>query len=270
MKKPEHMWYWHEAVTSVARHMPGVPIVVIDDHSDPELCAATQPAEVLAGRLVGDFSVVCSRLDPGVGELLPYLYLSGTRRFRCALVLHDSMFLQAPPRIDRLVAPGFRILWHFDGMPRYLHEGHGDTMALLDAAVDPERLPRIKRLYARNLAWVGCFGTAMVITQEALDLLNGCGAGGKLFERLAPLIKSRDQRSALERILPLLLADLAYCGASGPNVECADGCGRAADFHGLWGNIIDHPGAFRVSFRDHAARPAELSGLDAVKVWSTR
>ena len=248
MKAPQHIWYWYINVTRIRSIYPSLPIIIIDDYSKEEYRLLCKPVEVSVSKL----NVINSELPPGRGELLPFYYLHKYKYFDNALIIHDSMFIHH--RIDnvKLQYPGFQFLWHFDSSFR--HEE--PTQYLIDnMGLSKDVYHDINALYTCGDKWVGCFGTAMIITQSALDMLEN---RFKAFSRLAELVDTRDKRSGLERVIPFML--MMICGKQSGD-----------DYRGLYGNIMsNHPMSFRLSFDMYCENKKNLEQLPVVKVWSKR
>ena len=249
MKSPHHIWYWYTNVIHIRQVYPHTPIVIIDDHSKEEYRLLCRSVEMSVPKL----SVIKSDLPPGRGELLPFYYLHKYKYFDKALLIHDSMFLQHNIDNDiHLQYPGFQFLWHFKST--YRHEE--PTQYLIDnMKFSPDVYKDINDLYSSDSRWVGCFGTAMVITHSALNMLE---SRFNAFSRLSELVDTRDKRSGLERVIPFML--MMICGKQ-----------KGTDYYGMYGDIMsNHPMSFRLSFDVYCQHKKELDKLPIVKVWSNR
>eukprot|EP00798_Chlamydomonas_sp_ICE-L_P032095 gene32095-biopygen9570 len=167
---------------------------IVDDHSDPDMRAACIPIEGTIPHL----TVIESDLQAGAGEILPLYYMFTKRLFETALAIHDAMFLNQPiPESIALHTPGFRFLWHFSSNFRH-EEATMQTMGALSSETQEE----IMRVYNNGGEWLGCFGTAMYVTLDALDSLETRFSG---ITKLAATVNTRSMRSGLERVIPLML-----------------------------------------------------------------
>lgn len=228
--------YWKECYRCIRRWYPQAPVMIVDDSSSEWL-----QEDLMMTRC----TVVYDRENPGRGELLPYLYFHRLKPFRRAIIVHDSVFLQAPLKIGE--AEGIQFLWsiphHFDYS--ILQEIRG----LIDALPSSVR-EEVHELYGRKDKWCGAFGVMSVVSWE---LLNEIVERYDLFRRWLPLLQKRDDRSALERVLGLVFYHHA-----------ANGSPVAASLHG---DILKYI-HWGVSFTDWLKGGYEQ--YPVMKVWSGR
>ena len=214
MRDEESAVYWIECVYCIRRWYPApIPIVVIDDGSLPEyLARPTAPVQPW----MEDVRIDTIPDFPGRGELLPYYYLyhqipqwsggklpptlqwSGgklppTPQWETAVVMHDSLFLQAPLPIDSASIDTICPLFEFD------HQWDEDraTTALLSHVPDPDHRDTLLRTYHAKHTWKGCFGMMSVVRRAFLVALQD---KYNLFA-LMPHIRTRGDRCRMERIL---------------------------------------------------------------------
>jgi len=238
VRSPEHDKLWQHCVAQI-RRFHSDPIVIIDDHSTLEYLSEID---------CENLTIVPSREPPGRGELLPYYYLCKERWFSKAMILHDSMFLQA--NITHLLSSErpFQFLWHFQ---QHAFDDVTEEGQLLSAMENNEQLFALHRAKSN---WHGCFGTAMVID---LDFLCALEAKHK-WSRVLPLLVSRGLRSGLERVMAVL------CIANYERLEDVS----------LFGGIFSYPWAFRLRLPEYASLTEEERSTRfkcaILKVWSGR
>lgn len=253
MKKPVHMWYWHTCVHRIRAVHPTMPVVIVDDHSDPDMRAACIPIEGTIPHL----TVIESDLQAGAGEILPLYYMFTKRLFETALVIHDAMFLNQPiPESIALHTPGFRFLWHFSSNFRH-EEATMQTMGALSSETQKE----IMRVYNNGGEWLGCFGTAMYVTLDALDSIETRFSG---ITKLAATVNTRSMRSGLERVIPLMLMIINDDKSSTTGVysKCE---------YSVFGDIfLNHPMPFKLTFENYMQNTGTFKNRPVVKVWSER
>jgi hypothetical protein len=189
-------FYWLEAIRCIRRLHPDVPVVVIDDNSDPRFVRNDlKPKNCL---------IVMSEF-PGCGEMLGYYYYWRHKWFETAVVIHDSVFIQE--KIDYVAEckGGVRFIWHietkvFDDVP-------------LEEAYLKKTANQYSALYEEKDMWKGCFGVMAVVRHDFLEKI-------RIFFDLVPHVSNRRQRSAMERVFavicfyhnPLLLQDPSVMG----------------------------------------------------------
>lgn len=253
----QHARIWLECLRCIRLHDPRAPVVIIDDHSDPQLVPSDVDARVMAEDALT--TIVRSKYGPGRAELLPYLYLHSDRPFEKAVVLHDSMFLQSPTAdlIDSVADVAF--LWDFG--PRR-HDWDAMRGLVLDTPLG--HADELMALANDDCAWTGCFGTASVITWDFLDRIEKTYG---MLSRLEPLVVSRRERCELERVFALCCIHAR--GGSLPPV--------------LYGSIFKHPFCFVLSMDiynilctralvmcDGSIVALNPQVTQVVKVWNTR
>ena len=168
--------YWIECYRCIRKIYPDTPIVIIDDASIMEY--------------VTDFPVVNCRIvtsrHPGRGELLPYVYLQEERWFELSVVLHDSVFINAPIPVDDVHTVSF--LWDFTPCEHHMHAINKLITLIPDNAY-------LWDTYCSD-DWFGCFGAMSVIRLEFLSKLP--------LSSLVDHILCREDRCGFERVFALL------------------------------------------------------------------
>lgn len=171
--------YWIRCYKSIRRFYPKNTIVIIDDNSDyyfvtPEILTNT---------------IIIQSEYPGRGELLPYYYYSRNRWFDTAVIIHDSVFINASINLN---VDKYKFFWYF------LH--HWDTDQICIQLLQVFENSEIIKFY-KNKKWLGCFGAMTIITHNYLSFINNIYD----FSLLLPVIKTRDDRKNFERIIACLL-----------------------------------------------------------------
>lgn len=184
--------YWKECHRCIRLHHPDAFIMIIDDHSDPAILARdiTPPLYKTI--------IIPSEWEPGVGEILAFYYYHrhGKSLFSRAVMLHDSVFLQAPIPED-----GKRVcfLWHFD--EHYWDDNALEVRLIQQMRTDPpDRIEDLLFFYFEKTKWIGCFGVQCVIDSSYLDTIV---QKYNIFNMI-PFLHTRQDRSCLERVMGCL------------------------------------------------------------------
>jgi hypothetical protein len=229
VRSKDHDLLWQECYDHIRKLYPN-PILIIDDNSNPSFLTQDKPLE--------NVTIVKSEY-PGAGELLPYYYFLQLNPFERAIILHDSMFIKRPIEIP--TGQQIRFLWHFE--THVWDDKKTETDYLKQLSTNPDLIS-----FYESKKWYGCFGVASVVSHDYVKMLD---QKYNLFI-LKDLIKTRDQRSSLERVM----AVIAFFE-------------RSVDLHNCsyYGNIFHFPRAFRVNYQQYKASPFEQP---MIKVWSGR
>jgi hypothetical protein len=182
---------------------PTVPVVIIDDNSNPTYVHATHPhTNVL--------TIVSSEYPPQRGELLPLLYFvrHGHQWFDAAIVIHDSVFFHAPLRIQSLLNShhvSAMPLWHFPADKQEL-QPLSKLMRVLPPWVRHQLHSTWQEAQTLNHAfhpqWVGCFGVQCFVRHSWLTRV------WKQYQldALTAAVSCRPDRCALERLWGCILS----------------------------------------------------------------
>jgi hypothetical protein len=173
--------YWKHSYDCVRRFYPKAPIMIIDDNSIQE---HVDTAKVLENTTIQQSEF------PGRGEFLPYYYFLKLKPFDIAIILHDSVFINA--RINFSVSK-FCALWDFE----HTWDQIEDESRLIQVFEDEA----LTSFHKNKDAWKGCFGGMSIITHEHLSQVNAKHDIGKLI----PLILTRYNRCSFERVIACLL-----------------------------------------------------------------
>lgn len=193
VKSEQTNCYWNRSLCLLAKLYPDIPVIIIDDNSDPSFIH-----EHPHGHL--RYTVISSPWK-GRGELLPYCLLLSYKWFDYAVIIHDSVFIHRPIQFSRLVQQQIPVipLWHF--MPD--QENIGNIHRLCNACLQSNQL--IERMTNDPTStmsvvpkpWNGCFGGQSFISLSFLETLE---RKYKL-TNLLTVVKTRPDRCSLERVL---------------------------------------------------------------------
>lgn len=219
--------YWIKCCTCIRNIYPDMPIVIIDDGSNPEYLTPVtfSDCEVIQSEFIGR------------GELLPYYYLVTRKLFAKAMILHDSVFIQAP--VDFASVRNVRFLWDFPMQDGQLFDETADLMS--------RHLQWIMPHHQYTTAYRGCFGVQSIISY---DFLRALVQTYPLFSLLES-VNTRRLRMALERIF-------AICCYDSTQVDPP-----------LCGDILQQPFPWGYTFSEYC-RESTYSTCTLVKVWTGR
>ena len=128
---------------------------------------------------------------PGRGELLPYYYYSKYEWFKTALIIHDSVFINA--HLD-LNVDCYRRIWEFE----HTWDKPTNELILINALSNNGD---VLDIYSKKDEWKGCFGAMTVITYACVKNLDR----KYRFSNLVELVKTREMRMAFERVIACML-----------------------------------------------------------------
>jgi hypothetical protein len=172
--------YWTQCYDSIRKYYPENKILIIDDNSNYEFIKYKKLYKTL----------IINSEYPKRGELLPYYYYLQNKLFDTAVIIHDSVFINA--YVD-LSVDEYKILWHFD----HFWDRLEDERKIISIFGDPE----LNLFYENKDLWVGCFGGMSIITHDYLSDINNKYDISKLLD----CILNRDDRCCFERVIACLL-----------------------------------------------------------------
>lgn len=176
--------YWIHCYDCIRTHYPEVPILIIDDDSNYEF---------ITEKLLYKTIIINSEY-PKRGELLPYYYYLHNKLFDVAIILHDSVFINAD--IIQLHMPhmhGYKLIWEFEHQWDQIE----DETNMIKLFNDEDLLS----FYENKDLWKGCFGGMSIITHDYLVDINNKYDISKLLN----CILNRHNRSSFERVIACLL-----------------------------------------------------------------
>lgn len=179
--------YWKECYHRIRQCHPDAPILIVDDSSDRTFLSEDIPTV--------HCTTVYDTEHKSRGELLPYYYFHSLHPFDCAIILHDSVFLQHEMN-GLLDTEDIRFLWTF----RHIFD-YDILPQITTLYTELDDCENLARLYENKNKWHGCFGGMSIIRWTFMDKIV---VRHQIFDRWLPLITCRDMRSALERAFALV------------------------------------------------------------------
>jgi hypothetical protein len=177
--------YWQHCYDCIRIYYPEYPILIIDDNSNYEF---------ITEKLLYKTTIINSEY-PKRGELLPYYYYLHNKLFDTAIILHDSVFINADiiNMHMQLYTDKYKLIWEFEH-----HWDHiEDETNMIKLFNDEDLL----HFYENKDLWKGCFGGMSIITHDYLVYINNKYDISKLLD----CILNRHNRSSFERVIACLL-----------------------------------------------------------------
>jgi len=171
---------WQECYKCIRKFYDN-PIVIIDDNSDSKFLTTLEMTNV---------TIIQSEY-PKRGELLPYYYFLKEAWFDTAVILHDSVFIQAPIKFNK---PN-RYLWHF------ISHQSDNTRGELECIRKLENHGPLLNFYNSKDKWNGCFGVMSIITYKMIHEIN---MKYNVFILLDTIV-TRSGRMMIERVFAVIL-----------------------------------------------------------------
>ena len=173
--------YWIECYNKIRLYYPNEKIIIIDDNSDYKFITKKELHN----------TIIIQSQFPKRGELLPYYYYLKNKLFDSAVILHDSIFINK--KFDTNVDK-YKFMWEFE---HNWNDEKNETKLIYELKNKEELL----NIYKNKNLWKGCFGAMSIITYDYLNFLNHKYD----FSKLLPVIISRDDRKAFERVFSIML-----------------------------------------------------------------
>lgn len=239
--------YWVECCARIRRFYPEVPIVIIDDNSNPAyIDSATEEAMYKC--------TIVRTIFHKRGELLPYYYYTLHNWFEVALIIHDSVFINSYIDFEshmkyKLPKYGCMFLWHFN----FLYDNRYNETAIME---NLQNAPDLLEIYNDSASWRGCFGVMSLIRRDFLMEMEQTYA----FSGLLSHITSRPARMALERAFACMVFDLQNKKNNNINPHNISILGCIHDYC-KWGYSYS---AYMQNINNYAAV------LPIIKIWSGR
>lgn len=227
--------YWKENIIQIRKFYPTNIIMIVDDNSD------VQYLNNNGVNLMNCF-IIQSEYEKR-GELLGYYYFYKYKLFNKAVILHDSVFIQK--YIDFGEVEKVKFLWTF----QHKFNIPENEKIFIHTLNNNSELFEIHRDLNR---WSGSFGVMSIIEHDFLKNLQDKYS----FFNLIEFIKTREERSCLERVFGLL------CFAENPNLLNMNNCSLFGDIHKYmrWG----------LSFQNYLEYKQQYSHFPIIKVWTGR
>lgn len=172
--------YWIHCYDCIRTYYPENSIVIIDDNSKQEYITEKDLHK----------TIVVQSEYPGRGELLPYYYYAQHKWFDCAVILHDSVFINSPIHFN---VKKYKFLWEF--------EHHWDQIEDETNMIKQFNNLDLLAFYENKKLWKGCFGCMSIIKHDYLSEVNRSYPLSKLL----PLVTTRFNRCSFERVIACLL-----------------------------------------------------------------
>ena len=203
---------WQECIRAIRRFYPTDPILIIDDHSNPEFLStiADYPRENILN--------ISSEFEPGCGEMLAYYYFYKMKIADTAIILHDSFFLQAPIPDLQYYRQTSNFTTKFLLSFSRFHEDFNKEIAWIQKLKNPESLVWWYR--QRDLCRYGCQGIQSIISHRFLTELQEKHHVLDLVDQ----ITNRVDRMCMERVWA------AVCLYHSPNLLDPDQVAVYGDF----------------------------------------
>jgi hypothetical protein len=248
MNSNTSMEYWWTCYQSIRNLYPHEPIVIIDDHSNPQYLQ--HPTNMLRQANLSNTRIEYS--DRVLrGELLAYVYFQSEAYFDKAVILHDSVFLQSRLPIEEVETA--RFLWHF--------KHTWDTPEKEREILEDVGNPAVVDLHRQQSEWHGCFGVMSIITLKAImniDIQYNFFTNASLLER----IQTREDRMCVERVFAVLLTHLYP--------ELRDTPSLFGDIHEYYKDLIVHPCSYKYHEYLQDKRFGKNNRYPAIKVFTGR
>lgn len=172
--------YWNHCYDCIRKFYPEYSIMIIDDNSNYDF---------ITKRDLYKTTIIESEY-PGRGELLPYYYYLHNKLFDIAVIIHDSVFINAPMDFN---VNKYKFIWEFE----HNWDQIEDETNMIQWFNDDELL----EFYENKNLWKGCFGGMSIITHDYLVYINSKYPLSKLL----PCVLNRFNRSSFERVIACLL-----------------------------------------------------------------
>ena len=158
-------------------------IIIIDDNS----------SYTVSNKQLINTEIIQSEF-PGAGESLPYYYFYKYKWSDNMIFLHDSMYV-IRPFLKNELQYNFSMFWNFNNIICLNLEKVENIIQQLE-----NKDILLKSLH--EYKWQGCFGASSIIN---INILNRIEEKYKCFETFVNIIKTREQRMCIERLIGIIL-----------------------------------------------------------------
>lgn len=250
VRNPDHKDIWKECVKCIRTYYKTEPILIIDDNSDQNLIEDFNENDKW---IMNNVEVIQSEFK-GAGELLPYYYYYIKRLSKKAIFINDSMFIQKPFDKDIINnLENIQFLWDFDPhiqpfFTKYEQSFHMYGLIQTKLLMEFKEGNKLVE-YFNAFQWRGCFASTVIINIDYLDHLQNTYN----FLKIINIINNRDLRQILERTIAIL---------SSYDLQKKNIINQS-----LFGNIFNHPFAFKYSFEDYKNNKIDYP---LIKCWNSR
>lgn len=230
--------YWNECCRCIQSiYSSKVRILIIDNDSNYEYVKQSSNLDM------ENITVVKSEYEK-CGEIVGYYYFYKMRPFHRAVILHDTMFVK---QNMNFAVDDVKFMWHFSGTVRP-SESTPSVRGFLESMGG-----NLTHIYD-HYNWVGCMGTASVITHSFLSTIV---EKYDFFNKTLPFMNVKPHREAIERVFAIACISLKPSLLVDPSV---------------FGDIYEYYGSRHFDMRsyDFNSYLADSRGLPFIKVWSLR
>lgn len=181
MNNEENSNYFMISYNQIRKFYPENNILIIDDNSNKQFI------NFHLDNSLYNTQVIYSEF-PGRGELLPYYYFLKIKPFHIAVILHDSVFLNASFDFHE---SSYKFIWEFQAgsPPREV-----DEIRIIKELNNNEEL---LKLHSDKTKWKGCFGGMCIINYAFLLQIHN----KYNIDKLLHVITSRWNRMSFERVI---------------------------------------------------------------------
>ena len=176
-----HDKLWIENYYSIRKLYKNKKIIIIDDNSNYNYVSKINLHNTI---------IIDSEYKKR-GELLPYYYYLKYKWFDCAVIIHDSCFINKKLNIE---IEDYISLMHF---VKHSHDNIYNETRIIKSLNNYNGLLE----FYNKKEWNGCFGGMSIITYSYLNYINE----KHNLKNLINHIKNRDDRKSFERVLACIL-----------------------------------------------------------------
>ena len=230
--------YWNECCMCIQNiYSTNAKILIIDNGSNYEY------VKPITSVNMENVTIVKSEYEK-CGEIVGYYYYYKIKPFYRAVILHDTMFVK---QSINFTVDDVKFLWHFSGTISP-NESTPSVRGFLESMGG--NLTHIYDQYR----WVGCMGTASVITHAFLSTIV---EKYDFFNKTLPLMNVKPHREAMERVFAIACLSLKPSMLVDPSV---------------FGDIFEYYGSSHFDMRsyDYNSYLVESRNLPFIKVWTLR
>ena len=177
----DHDKLWIENYNCIRKLYKNKKIIIIDDNSNYNYVS----------KITMYNTIIINSKYKKRGELLPYYYFLKYKWFDCAVIIHDSCFLNKKLNIK---VEDYISLMHF------VKHDHDNTYNETKIIKSLENNNGLLNFYNKK-KWNGCFGGMSIITYSYLNYLNKKNN----LKNLINYIKNREDRKSFERVWACIL-----------------------------------------------------------------
>tara|TARA_R100001509_G_C4807077_1_gene195124 strand:- start:37 stop:807 length:771 start_codon:yes stop_codon:yes gene_type:complete len=190
--------YWQHSYHSIRKFYPDIPIVILDDNSNPDFVSEIPLTNTKIVHTSGD--------DVGSGEILPYIYFYRNKWFDRAVIIHDGVFMNSHQDFSDVT--NYQFMWHFESyrcaepVKEIEKLSVFNDVKLIEYHTNNRASPRLPvnlptQYPEQNKNWEGCFGIMGIITHDFITKVYS----KYNLDLLIPMVKTRQDRMNCERVI---------------------------------------------------------------------